>query len=115
MNDDELDVLVAEKIMGWTNVHGMDGGLMIRSGTPPGEGGAKLLPGYSLHIGDAWLVVEEMGRRGYRVEMADRGHGLWLVGFGRISESGFPGHQSKPAARALCLAALRALGVEVPE
>ncbi len=108
MNDRELDALVAEKIIGvvvsnkkdhshcWQVYNGKDYGM---------------LPYYSSDITDAWDVFEKLG-------------GLCGVGYGPVRKDwtayfqiniDHPTHRAsdKSAARAICLAALMAVGVEV--
>ncbi len=71
----ELDVLVAEKVMGWQKEHRYEGGIIRWRGTPPaadrfgyvytGEGAARQWSP-STDIAAAWQVVEVMtARMGY--------------------------------------------------
>lgn len=129
MTDRELDALVAGKVlrlktitatavrpMTWNGCR-VSGGVYLDTGKKSTWGrNVKDIPAHSTSFADAWLVVEEMARRGYRMELATRSPDgkLALVGFFRFGEPGGPGEQSAPPARAICLAALRALGVEVP-
>lgn len=120
-----LDALVAERVLGWTNVHIA---LSNVRGVPPGYAD-KQPPdrtvnfpgqGWSSFISSAWLVVEAMERRGWE----------WFLG----RENGVPGGPyecsfrppaslglhvlewpdstwAPSAPRAICLAALKALEV----
>jgi len=70
---------------------------------------------YSTTGDGALAVIEQMRGRGFRVELGTsaigRDSALYLAGFGK--GFGFPGHQCESAPRAVAVAALRALGVEV--
>ena len=99
----ELDALVAEKVMGWTNVRFICHGLSLR-GEVDGEPSEKV-PFYSVDIDAAWDVVEKIGTS-FTLERYNR----WYVEFGdRYSAA------ADTAPHAICLAALKAVGVEVPE
>jgi len=75
---------------------------------------------YSRDIEAAWSVVEEMRRRGWRpsmqlVEPNSLGPQCWLASFGTTFPEdravGFGSHTDTLLPRAICVAALRALGV----
>jgi len=65
----ELDALVAEKVMGWTQVHRVDStgdlcGVPSR-GAPP----SYLLPRYSTDIAAAWKVIEKLRQLQFTVRL----------------------------------------------
>lgn len=106
----ELDKLIAEKVMGWSDLYG-DGSYLV-----PAQGDKEqymLREGFnpSTNIEDAWKVVEKLDllggdrrlikRRGvYEItDISQQGHGYReCIGSG------------KTAPHAICLAALRAIG-----
>jgi len=127
MTDRELDAMVAEHVMGWYRT-AMD--WFVRKGKFRREPKP-----YSTDIAAAWLVVEAMRERGWSVFIDDMpdgasaqvvnlncehhadehdtgsyASGTFRGGYCALSEAKAP-----KAPRAICLAALRALGVEVPE
>lgn len=74
----ELDALVAEKVMGWTEVHFEaewihwygSGEEVIPANTfgrHPQAIGDSIIPRYSTSIADAWKVVGQMRAHGYRL------------------------------------------------
>lgn len=73
---------------------------------------AELYPLYSSSIAAAWEVVEKLGGvstgSGYCVDISYDGG--WIVSIGNYCES-----NQDTAPMAICLAALKAKGVEVPE
>lgn len=136
MTDRELDALVAEKVFGRAIVQRKHGP-MIR--IPEDEEGWVVeteIPQYSTSIADAWLVVEAMrrNRKAWPIQIeVDRYGGVysggeWNVAFNCVLDrarsddfdagefwaappNGAASDNSLP--RAIALAALRALGVEV--
>ncbi|GED14021.1 BC1872 family protein [Aneurinibacillus migulanus] len=115
----ELDILVAEKVMGWV----VDGDIIEnadldeqgRCTFPSGDflmnkETREPLPNYSTNIADAWKVLEKLIQLGAEINVGfykqwdcsiDYPIGCnWLV-------------QAETAPLAICLAALKALGVEV--
>ena len=115
----ELDALVAEKVMGMVDNRpsGRSGEMWgIMDWYAPGEPvWVGDFPLYSTDISAAWEVVEKMREKGfyldtnnrqpegYWCEFADEGYEVGGQAFG----------ESEP--HAICLASLRALGVEVGE
>lgn len=115
----ELDALIAEKVMGWTNVidnsvtH-MTGGQLL--GVSPDERASPFtgylaktyVPHYSTDMTDAWKVVEKIASCAIEherdecrvVAIAFRGDGLPYEGRATC----------KTAPLAICLAALKAVG-----
>ena len=134
----ELDALVAEKVMGievqwrpWHDRHGNEGrepymanasrqGRLAR-GQPLYSGGA--INPYSTDISAAWEVVEKL-RKSYRVRIHEFGSG-WQASLeikdGRlrypieISHEGDESANSDTAPHAICLAALKAVGIDIPD
>lgn len=118
----ELDALVAEQVMG-LDVHWSSSNeplLTVRSA--PNAHHHKELPPYGTDIAAAWEVVEKVGGKAY-VEMGlrnDAGDGAdWCATFGHAEgntkwiEDG--GAFAETAPLAICLAALKAVGAEVPD
>ena len=118
MTDRELDVLVAEKVMGLLVVKhpaaaptSVDFGIGI-------DGFDGVLPYYSTKIAAAWLVVEKM-----RTNIPHDSWGGFTVPHPRIEVSpkkdywavymGIWYKTAKTAPLAICLAALRSKGVEI--
>lgn len=108
MTDRELDALVAEKVMGWHK-------------------GAELSSAWfdsrhnfvhwkewcpTVDIKAAWEVVEKMREEGTDVDIYWSGN-EWIVTLGENPGGSPDGATSDTAPRAICLAALRAKGVEV--
>jgi hypothetical protein len=110
----ELDALIAEKIMGYTDIENRapDGGNSWWGNPPaPCEHGTRI-PYYSTYMGDAWEVVEHMMEQGYYINIFGPGHQgegdmHWTVNF-------WSGHYVAGKARelilplAICQAALEA-------
>ena len=111
MTERERDALVAERVMGWSRVHGNEwlnsaGKLMIRPGR------------FSTDIAAAWQVVERMHKNYWVASVSNplpddnEGEGDW------VSASFFDGMgifdaRMDTAPAAICLAALRACGVDI--
>jgi hypothetical protein len=111
----ELDALIAARVMGWTGVRiDHPGGEEIRMGTSP-EGKGGVVRHYSTDIGAAWAVVEKMRAAGWSFTLQPYpGATTWDVIFGRFG-SGAWARDIADAPYAICLAALRAVGVEVDD
>jgi len=121
----ELDVLLAEKIMGWTVHHAKEGGW----GAPPANvrlgAISEYIPAYSTDIAAAWEAVEKIGRRvaskrcvvDFILEW-DHSENCWCAGWAYYSYDGpqyeFAG-KAETAPLAICLAALDAVGYEPKE
>lgn len=130
----ELDAVVAEKVMGWKRVvvpkdyDGLNAGVTLLPTTSTDVGWAPkgayqlwhFCPSYSFDIRAAWLIVEKLRERKeiYQVDCA------WLRG-----ANGYPDiyrsvvvmdglrsvtADANTAPLAICLAALKAVDVEVP-
>lgn len=94
----ELDKLVCEKVLG----------LSVEQADKEARGG--FMP--SLRISDAWEVVEHMAKNGKPlVRMYQGTTAPWWAGFrGDIVDVAWPG---ETAPHAICVAALKAVGVEI--
>lgn len=96
MTNREIDALVAEKVMGFRRPSEKSISAMLPFNTWPRH--------YSTSIADAWTVVEKIRDDNFNLEE----HGThWKAHFG----SEWAGDESAP--RAICIAALRSVGVEV--
>jgi hypothetical protein len=101
MTPRQRDALVAEKVMGWAKIEYSDGTV----------GFWWKVPHYTTDIAAAWAVVEKMRECGINYSVHNYGDGhecvfdKEMVVFERVSSSSAP--------EAICLAALRALGVDV--
>lgn len=74
---------------------------------------ATVMPPYSSDIAAAWQVMERMAALGWLPSL-EYERGEWVCHMGHMAyDAGYAVHES--AALAVCLAALDALGVEVPE
>lgn len=109
-----MDALVAEKVMGWEPVNEFRQ-WWWENGTKTKE---VRTPDYSTDIAAAWQVVERMERRfstvqviwegpiyGARVLIRDEDGGAYSTEADK---------RAKTAPEAICLAALKAVGVKVP-
>jgi hypothetical protein len=111
----ELDALVAEKVMGWRDVS--DG-----YGTPPEATlweAIHIIPHYSTDIAAAWQVVERMRDQGWTSHYTDLSldsrepwHSWHFTGTTPPNGPTLSA-QASTVPHAICLAALRAVGVEV--
>lgn len=131
MTDRELDALVRDKVFAFKwdetkcRVCGWTLAATVNEGCVPGN--CSLRPGpdipaadrcapYSTDVSAAFLVVDEMARRGFLLQLTLRAKpDLWMAAFGRKFMESVPAEQAVGAARAICLAALAALGVPVAE
>jgi hypothetical protein len=117
----ELDALVAEKVMEWTQVrkqsianamgqHVMDDyvGLATPTSTIP-----QLIPRYSLMIQEAWKVADHLRARSQFVAvlsgLGPQGVQPWICKINR--DGGFLEERADTAPLAICLAALKSVGV----
>lgn len=119
----ELDALVAEKVMGWKQYtfpdaewcQGYAGKQYWQDGvttvTCTNEDGTPNCPNYSTNIAAAWAVIEKLRAREplFRFFMDYNPQALWCVNiapFPPVTRCESPSH-------AICLAALRAVGVSI--
>ncbi len=113
----EMDALVAEKVMGWPTT-GMAAGASYREAN---------MPAYSTDIAAAWQVVEKLRTIGWFIELNDdrppTGKQRWNCWFhwpyGPVLPEEWPSGEPDAgvagvAPEAICLAALAAVGAEVP-
>ena len=118
----ELDALIAERLMGWTVAKGGRWGARCRNK----EGNLRGIrteptPCYSSEIAAAWEVVEQMVDRNYgKVHVSGSHYHGWhaWVAWDDDGEHGSSVSTTEPicavtAPLAICLAALRADGLEV--
>lgn len=137
----ELDALVAEKVMGWEwwewgpseYVAVVERGLFRPGCAPPRarpwRGGDHRvwhgsLPSYSTSVADAVTVIEHLNGQGYNccVHWFEYDGGLGPAHAhiyhpkrtGKGDREGASGHEAVSAPHAICLAALQAVGTEVP-
>ena len=117
MNLREIDRLVAEKVMGWEEVKEND---FIKRpdvdfiGKAPDrfcEDAWSILPNYSTDISDAWEVVEQLREKELYVDIDTFAEHYDV----RVVSGPYEvGHSlSETAPLAICLAALKAVGIEV--
>lgn len=79
----ELDVEVAEKVMGWKEVSLIDGGVpgTRMMGRPPLEPTHIYgVPYYSTEITDAWEIVEKLKKKNYTFKLEENSSG-WVARF----------------------------------
>jgi hypothetical protein len=95
MNLREIDRLVAEIVMGW------EGGKYAYGSWFP-----------TTDIRDAWKVVEKLSKDGFDFQVW-REKGKYNVEFAKDFFYSFGFAESKNVSLAICLAALKAVGVEV--
>lgn len=99
----ELDALVAEKVMGLE----VRGGFIIRENRRSG------IPSYSRKIEYAWEVVEKMLEQGYNFRI-EKIYEVYQCLFDKaICQWNEGGAYAETAPLAICLAALKTVGVEV--
>ena len=123
MDNREIDKLIAEKVME-LELHFLEplGGFHTKEVEPDGYWRWVELPHYSTDIAAAWQVVEKMRSSGWRFEAFDTIRDSWLVRFGKGEFNHYENEWSKEhisdensCTLAICLAALKAVGVEVSE
>lgn len=127
MDNREIDRLVAEKVMGWERWETEDFGVILCHpgfvtedsefiGTPwnrtdkPLSEGTSLAPNYSTDITYAWQVVEQINSLDLSYEENYQVKAKFV-----LSEDVkyLLGKSSSKASMAICLAALKAVGVEI--
>ena len=117
----DLDALVAEKVMGWTEVrkqsianafgqHVMDD--FVGKPTPAAPQ-ATLIPRYSSMIQEAWKVADHLRERSQFVAvlsgLGPQGVQPWICKINK--DGGFLEERADTAAVAICLAALKSVGI----
>jgi hypothetical protein len=111
----EIDVLVAEHVMGWTprGSHPIFRTLVFAAGASD-----TLLPNFSTDIAAAWTVVDALSKRFRRVEVYVLDEGAVCLiedGASEIEEGYIADADSETTPMAICLAALQAVGVDAPK
>lgn len=127
MTDRQLDAEIAEKVFGLTDVEFVKSGHRSRQKDGStfgmfvhdtlvhmGDSGQEVVPNYSTDIKCAWDVAEKLNAIGYEFEFESDVTGMRKEHSARFYNSGLR-HEtewsdSHTAPRAICLAALRALG-----
>lgn len=110
MNLREIDLLVAEKVMGWIPQREMQGKILyvLQDGT---QIAFDWKP--TTNIADAWQVVEKLRKDSYGFEIED--------GFDKKYQCCFYGSarsytcEAETATLAICLSALKSMGVDIEE
>lgn len=119
----ELDALVGQKVMGWTRAYDRRLKGEWWSAPEDPQGFYADFPEWSTDISAAWVVVEKMRERGFWFRMSTpfslKGTTLF-GGFTSHNSTGWNGrpdygHAAESAPEVICLAALKACGVEVPK
>lgn len=117
----ELDALIAEKVMGWTQITTLTGEAGELVGAPPEFPKQRnwLVARYSQDIGAAWEVVEKL-QDAHDIELyrlnnieAIEGPTVWSCRIGDLVSGAFVARYAAPTAPlAICLASLKALDRE---
>ena len=121
MNNREIDALVAEKVMGWSQVYINDYPianapeyLYPPSDFAPEE--PEIVPHYSIDISAAWQVVEKMIDN-ESLDFPDfklENYGFWrALFFDAVQNREHGMDEAMTAPMAICLAALKAKGIEI--
>jgi len=114
MTPRERDALVAEKVMGWTDVkYASDIDWFMGIEPEQTDYGISFIGEYTTDISEAWAVLNKLKERVeyVRTTITDSRRGIKVcvqtIGYSYRAES-------VSLAEAICLAALRACGVEIP-
>jgi len=104
----ELNKLIAEKVMGWSYYHRCPDGYedCLHWHTETGIDKGYKCPDYSGDISAAWKVVEKMRANGNEFYQRSTGNNEWLAQFKFHYGSGYI---AKTAPEAICKAALLAM------
>jgi hypothetical protein len=119
----ELDALVTEKIMGWKRGrrYGNGNGEWIRAEKEEYPLTWNQTPRHSTSIEKAWQVIEQMARTGWFFVLEYDSTDCLDVAFYRTSKCDGGGAEQwitgplADAPRLICVAALKALGIEVDD
>ncbi len=124
MTDDKLRELVAVHVFGWTDVHSVEIHSAAMVGIPAAGGDHDFIPDYLTWAG-LGLIVEEMERKGFylrlvkNVSWSTTPRDKWEWYAGLAPERCKPGENNSvwdlSPSRAVSLAALKAVGVEVED
>lgn len=127
----ELDAIVAEKVMGWQNVAPVDNNQVAYlfcdrfNGNPPQASqidSPVIVPSYSKSLDAAWEVVDRLRNSPYWCSVAIDADSLSVLSPNLVQieiemwKNGDPTFQyteSATAPIAICLAALKTIGIEV--
>lgn len=124
MDNRQIDIAIAEKVMGWKGIkRGENPGFDYVGKKPLSDGQNSrdnyLIPPYSTDIAAAWQVVEKMRLLGWRFEIFDTVRHSWWARFGRGEFNHYENEwdeehiaDENSCTLAICLAALKAVGVE---
>jgi hypothetical protein len=120
----ELDLLVAEKVMGRTVSDNPDPIIFKRGDFESHISGPDTIPNYSTDISAAWEVVEKLRKEGILLEIKPISEEIYTYR-NAVRNAGMSqyativhgyicnGIEADTAPHAICLAALRVAGVEV--
>jgi hypothetical protein len=111
MNLREINWFVAEKVMNWHVWENEDGELMVTKG----YGCYSHCPSFSTNIADAWQVVEKLYKdKGLRMFVGLDFPPLYMARL-KDDKGDWIGHgtEAETAPLAICLAALKAVGVNI--
>jgi hypothetical protein len=113
MTDRELDALVANSVMGLSNVRVQEQGYHTDLVYGPNvmAGVAQLVPHYSTDIAAAWQVVEKTNLL-FKYDLRRRDDGMWELGH-YYYEDFVTKAEAETAPKAICLMALVIGGIEV--
>ena len=108
----EIDRLIAERVMGWTNLYAQG----ARFGTSPKGKSHSIIPPYSTDMSAAWEVVEKLRQSGYQGKLdwatPELGYECYFWSSSLPpNEMQCPRTQTAPLA--ICLAALKVMGVSI--
>jgi hypothetical protein len=104
----ELDALVAEKVMGWSDCRFKDGRVVDGLGRDQYNKTAQSIPHYSTDIAAAWLVVDGLMAQGLSFLLGKESV-VWRARF--YKGDGGVTMPGDTAPHAICLAALKACGM----
>lgn len=110
-----LDALIAEKVMDFKYVHAFEfeHGGKSQHGIIMTENSTYFLPPYSTDISAAWKVVEKMQKNDWAIILDNMQDylGNWQAHFEK--DKFVETAESESVPHAICLAALKAVGVEI--
>lgn len=103
-----MDKLIAERVMGWTNVY--QDGVNLKGTEPSGEDQTAHVPLYSVNISAAWRVVEKCNLLHGWVSLGyDEGDKEWMIFESRPPDGIYTISTGDTAPLAICRAALKAV------
>ncbi|WP_074951041.1 BC1872 family protein [Alicyclobacillus macrosporangiidus] len=111
MTPRERDALVAEQVFGWTgcwaNPHGL-----AAFGVPPGKTSRRGIGYYTTDISTAWQIIEHVKSKGFYIDVLSYADGYVAVTHDGQEPLNLDG-TAPTASEAICIAALKAVGVNV--